>query len=118
VVRAPNPPQRYAHVDGAMEILEYLLHGLKVSARGGCLGGAKDAQGRGDIGACADGRVLEAAHEGRIDVLCHPDKGVGDHVREVAGVHREGRWFRVGHAIENVTQVLDPATWCVPSGRG
>jgi hypothetical protein len=81
-----------------METSEYLLEGMQVSVRGGCLGGAKDAQRRGNIGARADGRVLEAAHEDGVDVLGHPGKGGGSHVSEAgeeAGVHWEGRWLKV-----------------------
>jgi hypothetical protein len=94
-----------------MEVPEYLFQGIQMSVRRGCLGGAKDAQRRGNIGARADGRVLETAHETWVDVLGHPGKGGGGHVCEAgdeAGVHREGRWLRVGHAVlgEGVTQII------------
>jgi hypothetical protein len=69
------PPKRQAHVDGAMEVSEYILQGLKVSVRGGCLGGAKDAHRRGNIGARANGSVLESASEAGVDVLGHHCKG-------------------------------------------
>jgi hypothetical protein len=46
-----------------------------VCVRGGCLGGAKDAQCRGNIGTRANGRVLETAYEAWVDVLGHPGKG-------------------------------------------
>jgi hypothetical protein len=59
VVRAP--PQRQAHVDGAMKVSENLLENLQVGVRGGRLGGAEDAQRRGHIGARANGRVQETA---------------------------------------------------------
>jgi hypothetical protein len=53
---------------------------------------AKDAQRRGNIGARADGRVLETAKEAGVDVLVHPGTGGGSHVPEAgeeAGVHRD-----------------------------
>jgi hypothetical protein len=51
------PPKRQAHVDGAMEVLKDLFESLQVCVRGGRLGGAKDAQRRGNIGTRANGRV-------------------------------------------------------------
>jgi hypothetical protein len=70
------PPQRHAHVDGAMEVSKDLFHSLLVCVRGGGMGGAEDAQRRGDIGTRADGRVLETAHEAWVDVLGHSgDRG-------------------------------------------
>jgi hypothetical protein len=94
-----------------MEVSEYLLRGMQVSVRGGCLGGANDAQRRGNIGARAYGRVLDIAEEARVDVLGHPGEGGTIHVGEAgeeAGVHREGRWLRVGHAVlgEDITQIF------------
>jgi hypothetical protein len=50
---------------------------MHVSVHGGCLGGAKDAQRRGDIGTRANGRVVETAQEARVDVLSHPGKEEG-----------------------------------------
>jgi hypothetical protein len=46
------------------------------------MGGAKDAQCRGDIGARANGCVLETAHEAGVNVLGHPGKGGRCHVRK------------------------------------
>jgi hypothetical protein len=100
VVRAP--PQSHAHVDGAMEVSKDLFESLHVCVRGGCLGGAENAQRRGEIGTRAYGRVLETAHETRVDVLGHAGEGWRRHVLESgeeAGVHREGRWLRFGHAV-------------------
>jgi hypothetical protein len=48
---------------------------MQVSVHGGCLGGAEDAQRRGNIGGRAYDRVLETAHEAGVDVLGHPGKG-------------------------------------------
>jgi hypothetical protein len=56
-------PQRHAHVDGAMKVSKDLLQGVQVSASGGCLGGAKIAQRRGNIGTRAYGRVLKTAQK-------------------------------------------------------
>jgi hypothetical protein len=76
VVRAPPPPpKRQAHVDVAMEVSKHLFHSMHVCVRGGCLGGAEDAQRRGDIGTRANGRVLETAQEIGVDVLGHPGEG-------------------------------------------
>jgi hypothetical protein len=44
-----------------MEVSKYLFQSVHVCVRGGCLGGAKDAQRRGNIGTRANGRVLETA---------------------------------------------------------
>jgi hypothetical protein len=99
---ARHPLQRKAYASGAMEVPEYLLQGLHVSVRGGCLGGTKHAQRRGDIGARANCCVLETCHEARVDVLRHPGKWGGCHVRkagEEAGVHREERWLRGRHPV-------------------
>jgi hypothetical protein len=73
VVRAS--PQRQAHVNGPMEVSEYRLHGMHVRVRGGCLGGANDAQRRSNIGTRANGRVLKTAREAGVDVFRHPGKG-------------------------------------------
>jgi hypothetical protein len=59
VVRAS--PQREAHVDSAMEVSKCVLRGLQVSLREIGMGGAKDAQRRGNIGTRAYCRVLETA---------------------------------------------------------
>jgi hypothetical protein len=84
---------------------------MHVCVRGGCLGGAEDAQRRGDIGARADVRVLKTTQETRVDVLGHPGEGWRRHVREAgeeAGVHREGRRVGVGHAVlgKDVAQIF------------
>jgi hypothetical protein len=60
-----------------MEISEYLLEGVRVSVRGRCMGGAKNAQRRENIKARGDGCVHETAQEARVDVHCHPGKGGG-----------------------------------------
>jgi hypothetical protein len=74
------PPQRKAHVESAMKVAKDLLHGLQVSVCGIGLGGAKDAQLRGNIRTRTNGRVLKAAEEAGIDVLSHSGKGRGGHV--------------------------------------
>jgi hypothetical protein len=51
-----------------MKVSKDLFQSPQVCVRGGGLGGAEDAQRRGDIGTRADGRVLEAG----VDVLGHP----------------------------------------------
>jgi hypothetical protein len=58
-----------------MGVSKEVLQGLKVIVRGGCLGGAKDAQRRGNIGTRANGRVLETAQKAGVDVLGHPGEG-------------------------------------------
>jgi hypothetical protein len=50
---------------------------MHVSVRGGGWGGAKDTQRRGDIGARADGYVVETTHEAEVDFLSHSGKGGG-----------------------------------------
>jgi hypothetical protein len=58
-----------------MEVSKDLFQSLHVCVRGGGLGGAEDAQRRGDIGTRAYGRVLETAKEARVDVLGYPGEG-------------------------------------------
>jgi hypothetical protein len=94
-----------------MEVSKDLFRSLQVGFRGGSLGGAEDAQRRGDIGARVDGRVLETAQEAWVDVLGHAGEMGRGHVREAgeeAGVHGRGRRFSVGHVVlgEDVAQVL------------
>jgi hypothetical protein len=93
-----------------MDVAKYLFQRLHVGVRGGCLGGAEDAQRRGNIGTRAYGRVLEVAQCNGVDVLGHSGKGGRSHVREFGeetGVHREGQGLRVGHAVlcENVAHM-------------
>jgi hypothetical protein len=63
-----------------MKVAKDLLQGMQVSVRGIGMGGAKDAQLRGNIRTRTDGRVLKAAEEARIDVLRNSGKGRGGHV--------------------------------------
>jgi hypothetical protein len=94
-----------------MKVSENLLQSLHVGVRGGGSGGAEDAQRRGNIGARANGRVLEIAQETGVDVLRHAGERGRVHVSEAgeeAGIHGKGRRFRVGHAVlgDDVAQVL------------
>jgi hypothetical protein len=98
-------------LDGAFEIVDRLLEGLEVELRGMSMNGAKDAQGCGDVWARTNGRILEAAREGGIDVIRHAHEGWCLDVRKAghdAGIRREWRGFAVRHAlfVQYVTLVL------------
>jgi hypothetical protein len=63
------------------------------------------------IGTRAHCRVLKTAEEAGVNVISHPGKGRGGHVRdagEEAGVHREGRSLIVGHSVlsEDIAQIF------------
>jgi hypothetical protein len=59
-----------------------------VWVRGGGLGGAEDAQRRGDIGTRLDGRALETAQKTWVDVLGH--RGEGDDVMCASPARKPG----------------------------